>query len=221
MSVKTISTQLSETITDNFNLYYWLYGVYDKVTYDGRWQNDSYSEILFNNIKMDGISVNIYINIENNKFIELKIESDRIYNSEKGEMILYYDKILVTHIYNLEFYHYVDAFKQINGILRNSKFNKYYGKFINLQNICPCLTNQILIKKALTCITKNNTNIVTNCDACTVCYETTMNLTSCKHCVCLVCLDTIAQNININDPDKCPAEQPIICPICRSDINDN
>jgi hypothetical protein len=170
---------------------------------------------------MDGISVNIYINIESNKYIELKIESDRIFNSNLEEMYLYFDEVLVTNIDNLEFYHYVNALRKINGILRNCKFDKFCGKFIDPNNICGCVKNQKLIRKALTCLTKNNTNIVTNSDTCTVCYDTTLNRTSCNHCVCLVCLDTIAQSINMNDPDKCPAEQPILCPICRNDINEN
>ena len=221
MSIQTIVTQLEETITDNYNLYYWLYSVYDKITYDARWSNDYYGEVLFKSIKMDGISVNVYINIENNKSIELKIESDRIFNSNSEEMYLYFDEILVTDVYNLEFYNYVNAFRKINGILRNCKFDKFYGKFIDPNSICGCVKNQKLIRKALTCLTKNNTNIVTNSDTCAVCYDTTLNRTSCNHCVCLVCLDTIAQSINMNDPDKCPAEQEIICPICRNDINDN
>jgi hypothetical protein len=170
---------------------------------------------------MDEISVNIFINIENNKRIEIKIESDRIFNSISQEMVLYYDEVLVFNINDLAFYNYVSAFNKIDYILRNCKFDKYSGKFIDLKNICPCVKYQKSIKKALTRITKNNTNIVTNSDICAVCYDTTTNKTSCNHCVCLVCLDRIAQNINMNDPDRCPAEQPIICPICRNDINDN
>lgn len=221
MNVKTLATQLEETITDAYNLNYWVYSLFDKVSYDARWSNDSYGDVLFKSIKLNDISVNVYIIIECRKHIELKIESDRIYNSEKGEMVLYFDEVLVNDVFNLEFYHYVNAFKKINGILRNCKFDKYYGKFIDPNNICPCGRNEKLIRKALTSLTKNNPNIITNCNECAVCYETTMNLTSCNHCVCLVCLDTIAQSINMNDPDKCPAEQPIICPICRTDINDN
>lgn len=221
MSIRTIVTKLEETITDAYNLNYWLYSVYDKITYNARWTNDYFGEVLFKSIKMDGISVNVYINIVNNKSIELKIESDRIYNSNTEEMYLYFDEVLVTDVFNLEFYQYVSAFRKINGILRNCKFDKLHGRFIDPNNICPCGRNQILIRKALTCLTKNNPNIITNCNECAVCYETTMNLTSCNHCVCLVCLDTIAQSINMNHRDLSPAEQPIICPICRNDINDN
>lgn len=221
MNVKDIVGELEDCITDNFNLYHWLYSIYDKVNNDERWHNDYYGEVLFKSVKMDGISTNIFINIENNKRIEIKIESDRIFNSISKEMVLYYDEVLAFNINDLAFYNYVSAFRKIDYILRNYKFDKFSGKFIDLENICPCVKYQKSIKKALTRFTKNNTNIITNSDICAVCYDTTTNKTSCNHAICLVCLDRIAQNINMNDPDRSPAEHPIICPICRNDINDN
>ena len=64
MNVKDIVGELEDRITDNFNLYHWLYSIYDKVNNDERWHNDYYGEVLFKSVKMDGISVNIFINIE-------------------------------------------------------------------------------------------------------------------------------------------------------------
>ena len=223
MSVKIIASQLSESIPDNFNTHYWLYGLYEKINNDERWSHDIYEELLFKSIKMDGISVNIIVEIVNNQYIGLKIESDRIFNSDLDEMTIFGGKILIGRMNSgpLLFSDYVNSFIQIDIILRTYKFDKFSGKFVNLQNICPCIYHNSLKRKGLVRITKNNTNIKTNCDECAVCYESTTNLTCCNHVVCLVCLDTIAQSINMNDPEKCPAEQPILCPICRNDINNS
>lgn len=223
MNVKTIANQLEENITDNFNTHFWLYGLYEKVNNNERWHHDIYEELLFKSIKMDGMSVNIILAIINNKYIGLNIESDRIFDSVLEEMTTYNNEMLVKNDANsaepLVFYNYINSFRKVDIILRKYKFDKFLGKFVDLENICPCVNHNVLKRKALVRITKNNTNIVTNSDTCAVCYDTTLNRTSCNHCVCLVCLDTIAQSINMNDPEKCPAEQPILCPICRNDIN--
>ena len=223
MSVKTIASQLEENITDNFNTHYWLYELYEKINNNERWSHDIYEELLFKSIKMDGMSVNIVLAIINNKYIGLNIESDRIFNSDLEEMTSYNNEMLVKYDTNLAeplvFYNYINSFRKVDIILRTYKFDKFSGKFVNLQNICPCIHHNVLKRKGLVRITKNNTNIKTNCDECVVCYESTSNVTCCNHVVCFVCLDTIAQSINIYNPHSTPAEQPILCPICRNDIN--
>jgi len=221
MSVKTIASQLSESIPNNFNTHYWLYGLYEKINNDEKWSHDIYEELLFKSIKMDGISVDIILEIINNQYIGLKIESDRIFNSDLGEMVTFGRHILIGRMNSgpLLFSDYINSFRQTDFILRTYKFDKFSGKFINLQNICPCINHNVLKRKGLVRITKNNKNIKTNCDECAVCYESTANLTCCNHVVCLVCLDTIAQNINMYDPHTSPMEQPILCPICRNNIN--
>ena len=223
MSVKTIVTQLEENITDIYNTHYWLYKLYEKINNDERWTFDIYQENLFNSIKMDDISVNIILEIVSNQYIGLKIESDRIFNSESDEMTIFGGKILIGHMNSgpLLFCDYINSFRQINIILRTYKFDKYFGKFVNLQNNCSCINHNTIKRKALNCIIKNNKNIITNCDTCVVCYESTTNLTCCNHVVCFVCLDRIAQSINVYDPHLSPTQQPIICPICRTDINGN
>lgn len=218
-----MSVNFEENIINNFNTHYWLYGLYEKINKNERWHHDIYEELLFKSIKLDSISVNIILVIISNRFIELQIRSDRIMN-KMGEITTYYDEMLlnfVTEQTPLVFSDYINSFRKIDIILRTYKFDKFSGKFVNLQNICPCIHHNILKKRGLVNITKNNTNIITNCDECVVCYDSTTNLTCCNHLVCLVCLDRIAQNININHSELSPMEQPIICPICRIDINQN
>jgi hypothetical protein len=225
MSVKTIANQLEENITNNFNTYYWLYGLYEKINNNERWHHNIYEELLFKSIKMDGMSVNIILTIINNKYIGLNIESDRIFNSDLEEMTSYNNEMLVMYATNsaepLVFYNYINSLIKVDIILRKYKFDKFSGKFVDLENICPCVNHNALKRKALVRITKNNENIKTNCYECVVCYETTTNVTSCRHVVCLYCLDRIAQSINIYDQHLTPAEQPILCPICRNDINND
>lgn len=225
MSVKKLINDLEDCITDNYNSHYWLYGLYEKINDNERWHHDTYLELLFGSIKFDGISVNIIFNIIGNKYIELTVESDRILDNDIGENILYLDEMLIKYVdennNKLSFYNYISSLKQVDTILRTYKFDKYTGRFINPLNVCPCNNHKLIKRKALSKITKNNTNIVTNCDACVVCYDFTTNLTCCKHVVCLFCLDKIAQNIDMKHPELSPTEQPIFCPMCRTDINAN
>jgi hypothetical protein len=222
MNVKLIASQLEESITDNFNTHYWLYSLYEKIN-DIKWNGNIYEELLFKSIKFDGISVNVILVIVNNKFIELQIQSDRIMDNNIGEITLYYEQMLIDApiIEHLVFWNYINSFIKIDTVLRTFKFDKFSGKFVNLKKNCSCITNNILKKKALVRMSKNNTNIITNCDLCVVCYESTTNLTCCNHIVCFVCLDKIAQNINVNRTDLSPFEQPLLCPICRNNINEN
>ena len=224
MSVK-ISDELEESITNNFSTNYWLYNLYIKINNDERWHHgDIYEEILFQSVKLDGISVNIILLVISNKYILLKIESDRLYDRVKEQITLYNNETLIDYSEDqqqLEFYNYIDSFRKINKILRTYKFDKYSGKFINPLNNCPCINHNALKRKALNFITKNNTNLYTNCDACSVCYEHTTHLTCCNHVVCLYCLDKIAENINVYDSNVSPLEQPILCPMCRNDLNNN
>ena len=225
-----MNTKLEENITTNYFKHLWLYSIFEEtITNNHNYDNcrncindKIFEEVIFNSIKMDNISVNIVLKVVNNHFIVLDIQSDRMFNCKSEEITSYfYKNIIVKSIDHLTFSDFIIAFLKIERIIRTHKFNKYIGEFINMNTSCSYRVRLVAKHKAINKITHNNDNISLNNNTCVVCYDPTLTLTPCNHNVCYVCLNTIAQNIDMNHEELSPIEQIIPCPICRKDINGN
>jgi len=85
-----------------------------------------------------------------------------------------------------------------NNILPNLKLDKVFGKF------------DLVKSDGSKTITKENIGIdifgleYSNCDECSVCYESTYTLTHCSHPLCIGCWNKLKVQL---------------CPMCRSDIS--
>ena len=68
-----------------------------------------------------------------------------------------------------------------------------------------------------------HSNIQTKFDKCSICLDTTIGKTKCKHSLCLLCKNKLEYDYmnrpqNEEDEDDEEDEDKIPCPICRKNI---
>ncbi len=172
--------------------------------------------------KMDKIHVNVVIKLREtteSKTILFSIYSSTIYlagedeeldedGPEDVERVLYnHEEILIDDDpkYTVEFIQ--EALSIVYKKIKNSKFDKYTGKFIYKcdQDISFDDWNTYL---------SNIQNIELNFQDCCVCLDKTSTKTSCHHSLCYSCWTNLKYTVS----DKFN-EDTFKCPYCREDIS--
>lgn len=129
-------------------------------------------------------------------------DDDYLYNLIDEPIILQLNRHLPTST------KYQIVMEQLNNTIRDIRFSKYHGKFLNKNTFRKTMDYSIM-HESLQTFFKDNTNITfkkINDDAkCCICYEPTITTGCCTHPVCIPCV------INIK-PDE---DDDILCPICR------
>lgn len=93
--------------------------------------------------------------------------------------------------------------QRLNDVIRDIRFCKYLGKFINKLNISYSKLHEFMPE-----LFSNNDNIKFKQDvsnSCVVCYDKTKTTTSCNHPICIPCAMNVKHDI----------DDDVLCPICR------
>lgn len=172
-----------------------------------------YSLQLDDIYEIDGISVNVFINIlitDNKKDIVLLVinnsvvfdyGADEYYNMFRQNLspsILKKD----TDEPELTFTDVALAFDNLKNYMSDIYHNKLTSRFANKSE------DKLGMSLALSSIIKSNKKINITEHKCCVCYDKTDTVSQCKHYLCLECWE------NIDDDDE--SNKP--CPLCRETL---
>ena len=128
-----------------------------------------------------------------------------------NDKIMFYDLLLnkMDKKEKLELCDMIETIHKLYETLPKIKLNK--------------LKNELTTKKTTADISSMlcHSNIQTKFDKCSICLDTTIGKTKCKHSLCLLCkskLEYDYQNKEDEEDEEDEDEQIIPCPICRKNI---
>jgi len=170
--------------------------------------------------KLHGISVDATIDIRCTNYRQpvadwkywwlLEIKSDELYNDyEEDEFYRFYcDNTSKNERKEDDIAGLTEELERLIKSVKDLQFDKGSGVF-KRQNEEEKMTPIMEASNKAFEILKDDENIETNCQTCTVCYELTRTRTSCGHCVCIPCITKIKRH-----PED---EGAYRCPLCRDE----
>lgn len=156
--------------------------------------NKMYQLTKYTLFEIDEIQAEIYISVETNEngipSYFYKIISKNIYYEFDDEDSISEDKNKDLVIYdNYDFDNIISLLEDINYVKSHHKILDYY--LLSPENMEEALAQREFIP-------------INQDKICSVCYETTIEYTTCKHSICLKCRE------------KCIVQGKKMCPICRN-----
>jgi len=157
--------------------------------------NKMYNLTKYTLFEIDEIQADIYVSVEMNEnglssYFYKIISKNIYYEIEDDDMSDSDEKIKDFVIYD----NY--GFESIISLLNNVQYVQTHYKLLDYCLLSPESMEEAIAQRAFIPISQDK--------ICTVCYEPTMEYTTCKHSICLKCRE------------KCIVQCKKTCPICRN-----
>jgi hypothetical protein len=175
--------------------------------------------------KIHNIPINATLNVHNNAFIKLHIESSKcsVYNGDdESTYFVLYCETLCKYSHNMEMKisYYIKIIEKLNTLLNSIIFDKFTGKFKEVKDEYDITTaifwdsiigssNNIEKKYGTCCVCIELTKITTYCCNQPLCIECWGNISTKLCTTCNDEFDDLCDNVECNTPP---------CPLCRKSL---